>query len=102
MSIIAPFFPSFAKTKGIEEDVVGIIFAAHPLGQFIASLILGKLITHVYIYAIQDNRSILMNTGIVCQGFGLLIFGLLYYSDSRTFVIVGTLFGRALGGMVCK
>lgn len=32
MSIIAPFFPSFAKSRDIEEDIIGIIFAAHPLG----------------------------------------------------------------------
>lgn len=58
LSIIAPFFPTFADKEGISENIVGYIFSAHPLGQLIASLILGKMITRVtslYICRITDQ-----------------------------------------------
>lgn len=51
LSIIAPFFPPFAKDKGISEVIVGIIFSANPVGAIIATLILGKILTEV---SIQD------------------------------------------------
>ncbi|CAD8195272.1 unnamed protein product [Paramecium pentaurelia] len=92
MSIIAPFYPQFAKSKDISEDIIGIIFAAHPLGQFISSLILGKLITH-------DNRQKIMIIGISLQGLGLLLFGFLYYFDSYFVVLIGSFMARLIGGI---
>lgn len=32
VSIIAPFYPTFADSEGISEDLVGFIFSAHPMG----------------------------------------------------------------------
>lgn len=47
MAIIAPFFPPFAKERGIDPDLVGIIFSAHPIGSSLTAFILGKLINKV-------------------------------------------------------
>jgi MFS family permease len=47
LAIIAPFFPPYAKEKGIQEDIVGVIFSANPLGAIVASIILGKILTEV-------------------------------------------------------
>lgn len=46
-SIISPFYPIFAHKRGVSEEMIGIIFSAQPIGIFIASLILGKIITKV-------------------------------------------------------
>lgn len=47
LSVISPFFPPFAKEKGISEATVGLIFSANPAGAIIATLILGKIMTEV-------------------------------------------------------
>lgn len=47
LSIITPFFPLFAKTRGIPEDVIGFIFSAHPLGASVAAFIIGKIMNNV-------------------------------------------------------
>ncbi|CAD8187592.1 unnamed protein product [Paramecium octaurelia] len=92
MSIIAPFYPQFAKSKDLSEDIIGIVFAAHPLGQFISSLILGKVITH-------DNRQKIMVIGISLQGVGLFLFGLLYYFDPYWVILIGSFTARLIGGI---
>ncbi|CAD8106107.1 unnamed protein product [Paramecium sonneborni] len=92
MSIIAPFYPQFAKSKELSEDIIGIVFAAHPLGQFISSLILGKLITH-------DNRQKIMIIGIFLQGLGLMLFGFLYYFDDYWVILLGSFLARLIGGI---
>jgi len=46
-SIISPFYPNFAHKRGVSEEIIGIIFSAQPIGIFIASLIIGKIITQV-------------------------------------------------------
>lgn len=45
LAVLAPFFPPFAKSKGIEDDVVGLIFSAHPLGATMAAYLTGKRLT---------------------------------------------------------
>ena len=32
LSIIAPFFPTYAKNKGLDLDLIGYIFSLYPLG----------------------------------------------------------------------
>lgn len=48
LSVIAPFFPSFAVDRGISEDVVGLIYSANPIGAVIAAVILGKIVNDVF------------------------------------------------------
>lgn len=47
MSIIAPFFPPYAKNKGISEFISGLIFSADPIGAMLTCLILGKILNDV-------------------------------------------------------
>jgi MFS family permease len=47
LSIISPFFPPYAKEKGINEGMIGLIFTANPIGSVLASLIMGKILTDV-------------------------------------------------------
>lgn len=58
-SIISPFYPIFANNRGVSEDIIGIIFSAQPIGIFVASLIIGKIITqvivHLYFISIIDQ-----------------------------------------------
>ena len=67
LSIITPFFPPYAITKGISEDVIGIIFAANPFGAIIASIILGKILN-------DRNRFNFMIGALILQGLGLYLF----------------------------
>jgi hypothetical protein len=48
-SLITPFFPPFAREKGISTTVLGFIISANPIGSFFASLVLGKFINNVSI-----------------------------------------------------
>ncbi len=47
LSVIAPFFPPFAYSKGISTKMIGLIISANPVGAIIGSSILGKIITEV-------------------------------------------------------
>lgn len=47
LAIVAPFFPPFAKDRGIDEDLIGLIFSAHPLGAALAALLVGKKLRNV-------------------------------------------------------
>lgn len=46
-SLITPFFPPYAKKKGINESILGLIIAAGPLGGLIASGIIAFTLNHV-------------------------------------------------------
>jgi hypothetical protein len=47
MSIIAPFFPAFAKNKGINTYITGLIFSADPIGAMLTCLVLGSILSDV-------------------------------------------------------
>ncbi len=47
VSIIAPFFPPLAEEKGFSAELTGLVLSSNPLGAFIASFILGKVMTKV-------------------------------------------------------
>ena len=47
-SLITPFFPPYALSKGISKDVLGYIIAANPIGSFIASILIGKYLKEVH------------------------------------------------------
>jgi hypothetical protein len=49
LSVITPFFPPYAISKGIGEEIVGLIISANPIGAFFASLVLGKILNDVSI-----------------------------------------------------
>ena len=47
LSVVTPFFPPYAMSKGITEEIVGLIISANPIGAFFASLYLGKILNEV-------------------------------------------------------
>lgn len=47
IAIITPFFPPFAKNRGIDADIIGMIFSAHPIGASITAFVVGKILTKV-------------------------------------------------------
>ena len=47
LAILIPFYPIFAKEKGISEEFVGLIFGANPIGAILAALTIGKVLTNV-------------------------------------------------------
>ena len=49
LSLITPFFPTFAISKGVSIATLGFVISSNPIGSFIAAPILGKLINSVII-----------------------------------------------------
>jgi MFS family permease len=47
-SLINPFFPPFAIDRGVPQFYVGLIISANPIGAFVASLIIGKILNEVH------------------------------------------------------
>jgi len=43
-SILVPFFPVLALERGLNDTLIGIIFAIAYLGSFLSSLVFGKLL----------------------------------------------------------
>jgi len=61
LAIITPFFPLFAKTRGISEDLIGFIFSAHPLGASVAAFVFGKIMNQV-LYSISIFRKTIIKS----------------------------------------
>jgi len=47
VSVIAPFFPPMAESKGISTETVGLVLAANPIGAFLASIVLARFLNRV-------------------------------------------------------
>lgn len=47
LSLISPFYPTYAEKFKISQTILGLIFAINPIGGMIASLIVGKILTKV-------------------------------------------------------
>lgn len=46
-SLIAPFYPAYAKEFNVSNTILGLIFGMNPIGGMLASLIVGKLLNNV-------------------------------------------------------
>lgn len=55
LSVITPFFPPYAISRGVTEEVVGFIISANPIGAFFASIALGKILNEVKGVNISKN-----------------------------------------------
>ena len=44
-AILIPLFPPLAKQKGVSDALIGYIFCLYPVGGFLVSIILGKVMT---------------------------------------------------------
>lgn len=52
LSLIAPFYPTYAEKFNLSNTLLGLIFAISPIGGFISSLIVGKLLNNVKMWLI--------------------------------------------------
>ena len=68
--IIAPFLPLKFKEKGVDGDVIGIIFAAYPVSSIVSSLILAKHSSKITPYTAMSYGLFVM--GLCFTSFGLL------------------------------
>ena len=85
LSLIAPFYPSFAENLGVSKSMIGIIFAAYPIGNAIGSLIIGK-------YMKLNNRILILHIGNLVQGLSLFGFASLPYLDEDLFIPFSLIF----------
>ena len=68
--LIAPFLPLEFESKGVSQEMVGIIFAAFPVGTVVASPIVGA--------ALEDTgRMMWLVGGTITTGTIFLTFGLM-------------------------
>ena len=95
-SAIAPFFPQRAITFGISQSLIGIIFATHPFGNFICTLLLGKKLQN------GENRKICTLSGVFLTAIGILMFAFVFYIENKTTFLSITIISRIILGIVKK
>lgn len=81
-SILAPYLPTEASTRGINSFIVGLMLAGYPLTAFISSLLLGK-----YLGALGKRRVLVF--GCSCEMFSTLGYSILPYLPVESFLILG-------------
>ncbi|KAM3143694.1 hypothetical protein pb186bvf_004190 [Paramecium bursaria] len=91
-SLITPFFPPYALSKGISKDVLGYIIAANPIGSFIASILIGK-------YLKEENRALFLMIGVLGEPFSLMLIALTSLFDDKATIIAISATGRFFGGI---
>ncbi|XP_070533946.1 MFS-type transporter SLC18B1-like [Ptychodera flava] len=76
-SILAPFFPTKAKTMGASDTVIGLIFGCYSLVRFVVSPILGKFLPQI------GARFMFLSGSFAC-GYCAIIYGFLDRLDHGT------------------
>lgn len=100
LSLITPFFPTFAIEKGVSQGIMGLIISSNPIGSFIAAPILGRLINNVFIiYITKSNRHKFMILGMSLQAIGQFIYVILKWVDNVNLFIVVASAGRFIEGL---
>ncbi|XP_028824299.1 MFS-type transporter SLC18B1 isoform X2 [Denticeps clupeoides] len=74
-SILAPFFPSEARRKGVSQTIIGLIFGWYALCVLLVSLLLGK-------YIVQIGAKFMIISGIFVSAVCTMLFGLLDRTSS--------------------
>ena len=90
ITIIAPVYPLVAKSRGIGEVEIGLIFSIAPLFSFLCSFQIGNLIKAIGV----KNVSTL---GLASTVLNMLLLILASTQDNKGFIII-SLIGRAVGG----
>ncbi|CAG7823352.1 unnamed protein product, partial [Allacma fusca] len=68
MAILAPFYPSEASLKGVPTSVSGFVFSVYALVVFLASPLMGVVVTHV-------GPKFMLIVGVVLGGCCNILFG---------------------------
>ena len=84
-SILAPFYPDVAIKKGVGTDIIGYVFAAHPIFSFLFSLLMGKMMKFW-------GRKKILVMGLLFQSMGLATFGAVIHVEEKIpFVLISAL-----------
>jgi MFS family permease len=99
-SLITPFFPPFALEKGIHTNLLGFIISANPVGAFLSSIALGKLMNEVWFANYhKKNRFGFIIVGMALQGIGLYLFVTMNWIEESLIIILLATFGRFISGI---
>ncbi|CAK57001.1 unnamed protein product (macronuclear) [Paramecium tetraurelia] len=91
LSLIAPFYPTYALKFDVKGSLLGLIFGINPIGGMLSSLIVGKILNN-------KNQTTLLSLGMLIQSIGLFCFPLLTLTNDRTMFITISLLGRFISG----
>ncbi|CAD8201037.1 unnamed protein product [Paramecium pentaurelia] len=91
LSLIAPFYPTYAQKFDVTGSLLGLIFGINPIGGMLSSLIVGKILNN-------NNQTNLLSLGMLIQSIGLFCYPLLTLTTDRTIFITISLLGRFISG----
>ncbi|CAD8204673.1 unnamed protein product [Paramecium octaurelia] len=91
LSLIAPFYPTYAQKFDVTGSLLGLIFGINPIGGMLSSLIVGKILNN-------NNQTTLLSLGMLIQSIGLFCYPLLTLTTDRTMFITISLLGRFISG----
>ncbi len=84
-SVLAPFYPNEAISKGLSTGLIGVVFSTHPICSFFFSLILGKMMK-------SWGRKRILSISLLLQAIGLMLFGsVIHFNDYSLFVFISVL-----------
>ena len=86
--IVAPFLPLNFEAKGIDEDVIGIIFAIYPISAMVSSLLLAK-------HGNKFSKVKIISISLSTMGLCFISFGLLNMIESNLFTSIFAIMIRA-------
>ncbi|CAK79138.1 unnamed protein product (macronuclear) [Paramecium tetraurelia] len=91
LSLIAPFYPTYAEKFDVSGSLLGLIFGINPIGGILSSLIVGKILNKVRFFNI-------LSLGMLIQSIGMFCYPLLTFTTNRTIFITISLLGRFISG----
>ena len=91
-SVLAPFYPNEAISKGLSTGLIGVVFSTHPICSFFFSLILGKMMK-------SWGRKRILTISLLLQAIGLILFGsVVHINDYSLFIFISVL-ARGIQGV---
>jgi MFS family permease len=78
--LIPPFLPLKLDEKGVDKDMVGLIFAAYPIAVILWSPQVGRLVT-------LKGPKFFLILGLILMGTSFIGFGLIDYPVNSNFII---------------
>lgn len=91
-SVLAPFYPTEAKSKGVSPALIGVVFSTHPICSFFFSLLLGKMMKFW-------GRKKILTISLIMQAIGLIMFGLVINIKQYDLFIVISIIARGIQGI---
>lgn len=86
------FFPNIAKNHGISAFLVGVIFSMYPLGGFVFSFIIGKMLNR------WERKQVIIYSQIL-MGISIIIFGYSQIFEENFLFVFIALFSRTAQGI---